>query len=201
MELDALKSGWRKDQTISGENEKYIDRLPLILKGRTTDMIFSLKRKYERTITIMFGSMMMITLLMPFLTDGFTYPGSAYGFAKLMFFYQILLVFYWMKWNVISRVTLSDSIKDRMEQMLILFRKSFWIETSFILVFSLAVLLIGRFFYGKGMFELDDIGILTGLFISIGFMIAMLILVRRRYANKMRELKVYLNEYKQAQSY
>lgn len=201
MDIDALKAGWKKNSSISEEEQSYFDRLPALLQGKTADMITVTKRQYERVLTLLLGSMMAATLVMPILTDGFTYPGSSHGFVKLMFFYQLIIAFYWAKLRTVSHLTLSDSIPERLEQLLSMFRRSLWTEVVFILSLVLGVVFVGRFFYGKGLSGIDAPDVLICFALSIAFTGTVLAVVRKRYRARIAELTAYLQEYRQAQLY
>lgn len=199
MDIDALKAGWKYNSGPSADEQSYFDRLPALLQSKTVDMITATKRQYERVITVLLGSMVVATLTMPALTDGFTYPGSPQGFVKMIFFYQLILLFYWVKLRTVSDLTLSDSIPERLEQLLTMFRRGLRTEVIFIVTLLLAVIFVGRFFYGKGLSGIQAPDVLVGLALSVVFTGAMLILVRKRYRAKIAELKHYLQEYRQAQ--
>lgn len=199
MDIDALKAGWKHNSGLSGDEQSYFDRLPTLLQSKTVDMITATKRQYERVITVLLGSMVVATLAMPVLTDGFTYPGSPQGFVKMIFFYQLILLFYWVKLRTVSDLTLSDSIPERLEQLLTMFRRGLRTEVIFIVTLLLGVVFVGRFFYGKGLSGIQAPDVLIGLALSIVFTGAMLMLVRKRYQAKIAELKHYLQEYRQAQ--
>ncbi|WP_345157472.1 hypothetical protein [Pontibacter saemangeumensis] len=175
-----------------------MEQLQQILNSRTEDMVTSLKRKYEKIISIMLGGMLLFVLVHPILTDGFTYPGSINGFVKAMFFYVVLLIFYWQKLKNINHLQLSDHIKERMEQLLLMLQRNYRTEVIFVVAFFVGVIFIGRFFYGKGLQDLDDTGVLIGLPLAILFSGAMVYLIIRRYRGKIKEMKAYLAEYEHA---
>jgi ABC-type thiamin/hydroxymethylpyrimidine transport system permease subunit len=193
MDIDALKAGWKKNSGLSAEEQSHFDRLPALLQGKTTDMITVTKRQYERVITVLLGSMVVATLAMPLLTDGFTYPGSPQGFVKMMF--------YWAKLRTVNHLTLSDSIPERLEQLLTMFRQGLRTEILFIVSLLLGIVFVGRFFYGKGLSGLWAPDVLTAFALSVVFTGALLWFVRKRYRAKIEELKTYLREYRQAQVY
>lgn len=201
MDIDALKAGWKKSSSLSADEQSYFDRLPTLLQGKTADMITVTKRQYERIITLLLGSMVAATLAMPLLTDGFTYPGSPQGFVKMMFFYQLIILFYWAKLRTVSHLSLSDSIPERLEQLLSMFRRSFWTEVIFIVSLLLGVVFVGRFFYGKGLTGIRAPDVVVAFALSVVFTGAVLALVRKRYRARIAELTAYLQEYRQAQVY
>ncbi|MBT1710501.1 hypothetical protein KK062_19815 [Fulvivirgaceae bacterium PWU5] len=201
MDIDALKAGWKKTSGLSAEEQSHFDRLPALLQGKTTDMITVTRRQYERVITVLLGSMVVATLAMPLLTDGFTYPGSPQGFVKMMFLYQLIVLFYWAKLRTVNHLTLSDSIPERLEQLLTMFRRGLRTEIIFIVSLLLGIVFVGRFFYGKGLSGLRAPDVVTAFALSVVFTGAMLWFVRKRYRAKIEELKTYLQEYRQAQVY
>ncbi|GAA4427911.1 hypothetical protein GCM10023188_11560 [Pontibacter saemangeumensis] len=199
MELDDLKATWQRETENNAHLPyKTMEQLQQILNSRTEDMVTSLKRKYEKIISIMLGGMLLFVLVHPILTDGFTYPGSINGFVKAMFFYVVLLIFYWQKLKNINHLQLSDHIKERMEQLLLMLQRNYRTEVIFVVAFFVGVIFIGRFFYGKGLQDLDDTGVLIGLPLAILFSGAMVYLIIRRYRGKIKEMKAYLAEYEHA---
>lgn len=84
-----------------------------------------------------------------------------------------------------------------MEQLLQMLQRNYRTEVTFVVVFFIGVILIGRFFYGKGLQDLDDRGVLIGFRLTLLFSGAMVYLIVRRYRNKINELKEYLAEYEQ----
>ncbi|WP_147294166.1 hypothetical protein [Pontibacter diazotrophicus] len=169
-----------------------------ILNGKTTDLITSMKRKYEKIISIMLGGMLLMVLVHPILTDGFTYPGSINGYVKLMFFYLVLIIFYWQKLKNINHLQLSDHLKERMEQLLVMLQRNYKTEVTFVVLFFFSMIIIGRFFYGRGLQDLDDTGVLIGFPLSILFTGAVIYFIVRRYKHQIKELKEYLAEYEEA---
>ena len=199
MELDELKAKWQHESIYNAQiNYKSMEQLQTILSGKTADMITSMKLKYEKIISIMLGGMLVFVLVHPLLTDGFTYPGSANGFAKAMFFYLILIIFYWQKLRNINHLQLSDHLKERMEQLLQMMRRNYRTELTFVGLFFIGMIVIGRFFYGKGLQNLDDRGVLIGLPLAILFSGALIYFISRRYRSHIKELKEYLSAYENA---
>jgi hypothetical protein len=196
MELDDLKDKWQKETTIHSQlNTKSMEQVQIILHGKTTDLITSMKKKYEKIISIMLGGMLLAILFHPIITDGFTYPGSVNGFVKMMFFYLIILIFYWEKLKSINHIKLSDGLKERMEQLLKMLQKNLRIEVSFVVLFFIAILVIGRFVYGKGLQDLDDRGVVIGFPLAILVTGSMIYFIISRYKKQILELKEYLSEY------
>ena len=196
MELDDLKAGWQQEITIhSQSNIKTMEQIQLLLDGKTADLITSMKKKYEKIISIMLGGMLLAILFHPIITDGFTYPGSINGFVKMMFFYLILILFYWEKLKSVNHISLSDHLKERMEQLLKMLQRNLKIEVGFVVCFFVAVIVISRFFYGKGLEHLDDRGVVIGFPLAILTTGTMIYLIRRRYNRQITELKAYLAEY------
>jgi len=199
MELDDLKAKWQHESISNAHlNYKSMEQLQTILSGKTADMITAMKLKYEKIISIMLGGMLVFVLVHPILTDGFTYPGSANGFAKAMFFYLVLIIFYWQKLRNINHLQLSDHIKERMEQLLQLLRRNYRTELTFVVLFFVGIIVIGRFFYGKGLQNLDDKGVLIGFPLAILFSGALIYFISRRYRSHIKELKEYLSAYENA---
>ena len=200
MELDDLKAKWQHEaEKNTYITSKSMEQLQTILSGKTADMITAMKLKYEKIISIMLGGMLVFVLVHPLLTDGFTYPGSANGFAKAMFFYLILIIFYWQKLRNINHLQLSDHLKERMEQLLQMLRRNYRTELTFVGLLFIGMIVIGRFFYGKGLQNLDDRGVLIGFPLAILFSGAMIYFIVRRYRCQINELKQYLAEYKNAE--
>ncbi|RDV16365.1 hypothetical protein DXT99_03960 [Pontibacter diazotrophicus] len=199
MELDDLKAKWQSETTNHSHlNQKSMAQIQDILNGKTTDLITSMKRKYEKIISIMLGGMLLMVLVHPILTDGFTYPGSINGYVKLMFFYLVLIIFYWQKLKNINHLQLSDHLKERMEQLLVMLQRNYKTEVTFVVLFFFSMIIIGRFFYGRGLQDLDDTGVLIGFPLSILFTGAVIYFIVRRYKHQIKELKEYLAEYEEA---
>lgn len=198
MELDDLKAAWQNDAVnYTKANIKNAQYLQEVLNGKTADLITSMKKRYEKIISAMLGSMILMVLVFPMLSDGFTYPGSVNGFAKAMFFYLVLIIFYWVKLKIVNHLELSDHLKERMEQLLKLLRKNLRMEVTFGLLFFMGLLLIGRFFYGKGLENLNDTGFLIGLPLSVLMVGILIFLINKRYKKQITELETYLAEYDQ----
>jgi hypothetical protein len=121
--------------------------------------------------------------------------------VKMMFRSQLIVLFYWAKLRTVNHLTLSDSIPERLEQLLTMFRRGLRTEIIFIMSLLLGIVFVGRFFYGKGLSGLWAPDVLTAFALSIVFTGAMLWFVRKRYRAKIEELKTYLQEYRQAQVY
>jgi hypothetical protein len=196
MDLDKLKANWQKEsEFLTQNNIKNMEQLNLILNGKTYDLITSLRKKYEKIIGIMLGGMLLTVLFMPLITDGFTFPGSINGFVKMMAFYLILIIFYWMKFRSINNLELSENIRERIQQLLKMLKKSLRLEVSFVLLFFAAIIVIGRFVFGKGLQDLDDRGFLISIPLSILFTSAMIFLIFRRHKTRIVELEKYLKEF------
>ncbi|MEJ7766422.1 MAG: hypothetical protein WKF89_01330 [Chitinophagaceae bacterium] len=197
MELDDLKANWQKEnEHYTQTNKKNMEQLQLILHQKTDDLVTVMKKKFEKIISILLGGMLLFVLVSPLLTDGFTYPGSVNGFAKMMFFYLALLIFYWQKLKSINHLQLSDHIKERLEQLLKMLKRNQKIEISFLVLFFVGLITIGRFFYGKGLENLDDKGVIIGFPLGLIFAGIMFYIIRKRYSKEIAELKTYLDEYK-----
>jgi ABC-type multidrug transport system fused ATPase/permease subunit len=197
MELDDLKASWQKDAANYSElNKKSIEQLDVILQKKTGDLISLMKRKYEKIISMMLGSMLIVVFVLPIITDGFTYPGSAVGFTKWMFLYLVLIVFYWIKFKSINNLELSDQLKERMEQLLTVLKRNLRIEVTFALLFFLllvGLIAAGRIYAGKGLGNLNY----WGAVVIVPFTGAMIYLITRRYKEQINELKGYLKEYEE----
>ncbi len=199
MELDDLKNKWQQEnEKLSREQHKDISAIERLLTHKMADLVSAMKTKYEKIITMMLGSMLLMILVFPILSDGFSYPGSAYGFAKCMFFYILLITFYWLKFRNILHLTLSDFLQERMTQLLRILERSRRIEIIFCIVFYMALLGVGRFFYGKGLAGLFTLEMLGFFLLSLIFAIAMIWLIGYRHTRQIKELKQYLEEYETA---
>lgn len=199
MELEDLKARWQKDTNVHTRlNTKDMQNIQTILTGKAADMITSLKRKYEKIIGTMLGGMLLIVLVFPFLSDGFSWPGSVSGFAKAMFFYLILILFYWAKLKTVNNLELSDHIKERLEQLLTMLNKNLRIELYFVAAFFVAFIVIGRFFYGHGLEGILKPEVIGGSVIAVAFTGLVLLLINRRYKKQISELEGYLGEYEKA---
>ncbi|PWV55662.1 hypothetical protein [Chitinophaga sp. S165] len=199
MELDDLKNQWQQEsEKLSREQHKDISAIEQLLTHKTADLVSAMKAKYEKIITMMLGSMLLMILVFPILSDGFSYPGSAYGFAKCMFFYVLLIAFYWLKFRSILHLTLSDFLQERMTQLLQVLKRSRRIEIIFCIVFYVALLTVGRFFYGKGLAGLFTLQMSGFFLLSLIFAISMIWLIGYRHTRQIKELKQYLEEYKAA---
>ncbi|MGV8878583.1 MAG: hypothetical protein ACOH2A_06090 [Sphingobacteriaceae bacterium] len=198
MELDDLKGTWQKEaacvQQLNAKKQHYLEAL---LNGKTVDVITLMKKRFEKMISSLLYGMLLLVLVFPLLSDGFTFPGSMNGFAKAMFFYLVVILFYWEKLKSVSHFQLSDHLKERMEQLLKMLRTNLKIEVVFALFFFLALILVGRFFYGKGLQDLDDRGFLiaTPLFLILAGVFIWLIIKRAK--KQISELEIYLAEYDQ----
>lgn len=196
MELDDFKNKWQQEnEKLSREQHKDISVIEQLLTRKTADMIAVMRMKYEKIITMMLGSMLLMILVFPILSDGFSFPGSAYGFAKCMFFYVLLIAFYWLKFRSILHLTLSDFLQERMTQLLQVLERSRRIEIIFCIVFYIALLTVGRFFYGKGLNGLFTLQMSVFFLLSLIFAIAMIWLIGYRHMRQIKELKQYLEEY------
>ena len=89
----------------------------------------------------MLGGMLLFVLVHLIITDGFTYPCSVNGFAKAIFFYVVLIIFYWQKLKNVSHLQLSDHIKERMEQLLKMLQRNYRTEITFVVLFFLVLCL------------------------------------------------------------
>ena len=195
MELDDLKAKWQQETAkYSDLNKKDNDQLKQLLNSKTLDLIVSMKRKYEKIISVMLGSMLLMVLALSILTDGFTYPGSGGSFAICIGFYLVLILFYWVKFKSVSNIQLSDHLQERLEQLLKLLKNARTIEITFVLLFSvlfIAVVFIGRAFLGKGLESLNY----SGLAIGVLFIDVMIYLIINRFSGQINELEGYLEEY------
>jgi hypothetical protein len=198
MELDDFKAKWQSDNKKYLElNKKSMEQLQVTLNGKTSHVIESLKKNFEKVITIMMGGMLLSILIFPLISDGFNYPGSIYGFVKLLLVYLILIMFYWTRFKSINNLVLNDNIKERIEQLIKLFKRNMKVEIFFVLFFYIAAIVLGRFVYGKGLNDLDDTGFLVSVPLSVLFTGLMVYFIVRKYKSRIKELEVYLNEYKE----
>lgn len=199
MELDDFKSKWQQEnEKLARQQYKAPAAIEQLLAHKTTDLVAVMQRKYEKIITMMLGSMLLMILVFSTISDGFAYPGSAYGFARCMFFYVLLIAFYWLKFRTVLHLTLSDFLEVRMMQLLGVLEKSRRIEIIFCSVFYVALMVAGRFFYGKGLEGLFTLQMLGLFLLSLVFAVTMIWLVARRHTRQIRELKQYLEEYRTA---
>lgn len=199
MELDDLKNKWQQDNDrLVQKQHKDPAAIQQLLTRKTADLVSVMRRKYEKIITMMLGSMLLMILVFPVISDGFAFPGSAYGFAKCMFFYVLLITFYWLKFRSVLHLTLSDFLQERMTQLLQVLERSRRIEIIFCIVFYISLLTVGRFFYGKGLTGLFTLEMLIFFLLSLIFGLTMIWLIARRHNRQIKELKQYLQEYSAA---
>jgi hypothetical protein len=199
MELDDLKAKWQQETATSAQlNAKTMHQIETVLNGKALDMIASLQLKYEKIISRMLIGMLLIIFGFPFLSDGFTYPGSVNGFAKAMFFYLVLIMFYWAKLTSVNHLELSDQIKERLEQVLRLLNKNLRIELLFVLVFFVGFIVVGRFFYGHGLEGIFKPEVVVDSGIGVFFTACVLFLINKHYKKQISEFEQYLEEYNNA---
>jgi hypothetical protein len=196
MKLDDLKAQWQKSNNeYLQSNKKSMEQLQVTLNGKTSGLVGSLKENFEKVIGIMLGGMFLSILIFPIITDGFNYPGSIAGFVKLQLVYLILIMFYWARFKGINNLVLNDNIKERMEELIRLFERNMKVEVFFVLIFYIGIIIFGRFVYGKGLNDLDDIGFLISVPSSIIFTGIMVLIILKKYKTRIKELKNYLREY------
>ena len=197
MELDDLKTNWKKE--TSAASAKSVEQLHAILKSKASSLLTTVKKKYEKIISIMLGGMLVYILAMPVLTDGFTYPGSVNGFAKAMFFYLVLIIFYWEKLKTISNLELSDNLKERLEQLVRKLKRDRRNEIGFVIALFTGFIIIGRFFYGKGLNGIFNTDVVIAFFLGVVFTGIVIYLILQKHGKKLQELQRYLSEYENAQ--
>ena len=196
MELDDLKAHWQKDIERHTElNKKSMEELQRLLHSKTSDFITSVRKKYEKIISIMIMSMMIAVLMQPVISDGFTFPGSMSGFVKMVFFYLMLILFYWTKLLAINNIQLSDQIKDRLTQLLTMSKRNLRIEVGFVIFFIVSLILVGWFFYGKGVANFSDLGFRISAPFAILFAVAFIYVIIRRHKKQIAEIQSLLDEY------
>lgn len=196
MELDDLRTNWKKETAAA--SAKNVEQLHAMLKRKASGLLASVKKKYEKIISIMLGGMLVYILAMPVLTDGFTYPGSVNGFAKAMFFYLLLIIFYWEKLKTISNLELSDDLKERLEQLVRKLKRDRRNEIVFVIALFTGFIIIGRFFYGKGFNGIFNTDVVIAFFLGLVFAGIVIYRIVQKYGKQLRELQEYLSEYDNA---
>lgn len=197
MELDDLKAGWEKETDYQiGSGRKDINQLQFMLHNKTGDMLTRIRKRYEMIISCLLISVMIYALVHPVISDDFNYPGSTSGFVKGMLLYMLVLLFYWLKLVTINNLSLSDLIKERLEQMLRLQKRSLRTEAGFIVLAFIGGPLVSRFVYhGKGFTDLDDPGVRMALPVGLLLMGVILFVIIKRHNRNIHELQKYLAEY------
>src|SRR5690606_910149 len=197
MELDDLKAGWEKEtdyQIVSGRKD--INQLQFMLYNKAGDMLTRIRKRYEMIISCLLFSIVIYALVHPVISDDFNYPGSTSGFVKGMLLYMLVLLFYWLKLVNINNLGLSDQIKERLEQMLRLQRRSLRLEAAFIVLVFVGGPLVSRFVYhGKGFTDLDDLGVRIAVPAGLLLMGVILYIIVKRHNRNIHELQGYLSEY------
>ncbi|WP_133177662.1 hypothetical protein [Chitinophaga parva] len=192
MELDDLKGRWQTEtNALQQHSPEYI---ALLLKSKTTDLHSRVRMKYQRILTILLGSMLLLVMVFPVIADGFAYPHSAAGFAKCMALYLVLIIFYWEKFKYVNQLELSDDIQPRLQQLLQYARHSLRLEVGFVLVFFIGIMVLSLVTrHDHAAFTNPSVW--AGFSISFVFAAAMLVLIINKHQRVIRELKTYLAEY------
>ena len=200
MELDDLKDGWEKETDYQiGSGRKDINQLQFMLHNKAGDMLTRIRKRYEMIISCLLFSVMIYALVHPVISDDFNYPGSASGFVKGMLLYMLVLLFYWLKLVNINNLSLSDQIKERLEQMLRLQKRSLRLEAGFIVLAFIGGPLVSRFVYhGKGLTDLDDPGVRIAVPAGLLLMGVILYVIVKRHRRNINELQWYLGEYRES---
>lgn len=197
MELDDLKAGWGKDAEYQiGSGTKNLNQLQLMLHNKTGDMLTRIRRRYEMIISCLLFSIVIYALIHPVISDDFNYPGSTSGFVKGMLLYMLVLLFYWLKLVNINNLELSDLIRERLQQLLRLQKRSLGLEAGFIVLAFIGGPLVSRFVYhGKGFTDLDDPGVRIAVPVGLLLMGVILYVIIKRHRRNINELQGYLGEY------
>lgn len=196
MELDDLKRQWQQENTdLPSKNSAAIEQL---LSRKTSDLVSTMKRRYEKIITMALISMLLLIVVFSIISDGFSWPGAASGFAKAMFFYGLLILFYWLKFRTVLHLTLSDHLQERMTQLVNILQKSRRIELIFSCIFFISLFTAGRFFFGKGLTGLFTLQMAALFLLAIVFAASMIWLIGYRHNQYIKELREYLKEYEAA---
>jgi len=197
MELDDLKAGWEKETDYQiGSGRKDISQLQFMLHNKAGDMLTRIRKRYEMIISCLLFSVMISILVHPIISDDFNYPGSASGFVKGMMLYLLVLLFYWLKLVNINNISLSDQIRERLEDMLKWQKRSLRLEAGFIVLAFVGGPLVSRFVYhGRGFTDLDDIGVRIAVPAGLILMSIILYIIIKRHRRNILELQGYLAEY------
>ena len=198
MELDELKLRWQDDISRNSPlAKKSKAQIEALLVGKTADYVSSMRKKYQRIMSSLIFSMLAMIFIFSIISDGFSYPGAINGFVMVVFFFSVIIAFLWLKLINLLNFELSDSIRERITQVIGLHTKNRWSEIAFILSFLMGLIVIGSFMSDVDTSLSENTSVYIGLGLMVLFAVTLITVIFNRYGKRIGELKEYLQEFEQ----
>ena len=198
MELDELKLRWQDDISRNSPlAKKSKAQIEALLVGKTADYVSSMRKKYQRIMSSLIFSMLAMIFIFSIISDGFSYPGAINGFVMVVFFFSVIIAFLWLKLINLLNFELSDSIRERITQVIGLHTKNRWSEIAFILSFLMGLIVIGSFMSDVDTSLSENTSVYIGLGLMVLLAVTLITVIFNRYGKRIGELKEYLQEFEQ----
>jgi len=206
MDLDHLKASWQKETEIYSQvNKKDMEQLQLILKEETAGVMVSVKKRYEKIITmIMIGTFLNI-LISPFLRWLLGDPGpvmrmpSPLSLMLVVVTCLVVLSFYWMKYVSLKTIIPEDDLKLTLAEHIRQLERSFKHEAYFFCILLVLLIISGRMVSqhnGNGDFgDIFRIDIMLAMLVATILLLFGLLRRKKQYDRNINELNKYLSEF------
>lgn len=208
MELDDLKANWQKETKQNlDKNTQSMEQLKLVLQKRTSDTLTTLKKKYEKIITLLILGAFLNVLINPFLhfllgEEGPVFRITFGGLLSLVTMVVVCLIvvfFYWTKYTSLSTVLPDGNIKTMLSGKIKQLRRSRTQEVAFILTLFLLVFIMARVtsqYLGNGDFwDIFHLDIMLAMLAGFGIMFFYIYKRAIAYKRNISDLQHHVDEF------
>lgn len=209
MELDDLKAKWQKETVEHSQlNQKNMEQLQVILKKKTSGVLFKVKKKYEKIISILFIGLFANIMISPFLHWILGEEGPVFRMPSLLplltiiILCMIILIFYWIKYISFNPNIVEDDLKTSLTENILNLKRSFRHEAWFLITLFVGLFIAGRSTSqaeGNGDFwDIFRTDIMLSIFAGCLLFAFALLLRSKQYKKNISELEGYLSEFNEA---
>lgn len=208
MELDDLKANWQKETKQNlDKNTQSMEQLKLVLQKRTTETLTTLKKKYEKIITLLILGAFLNVLINPFLhfllgDEGPVFRITFGGLLSLVTMVVVCLIvvfFYWTKYTSLNTVLPDGNIKTMLSGKIKQLKRSHTQEVAFILTLFLLVFIMARVtsqYSGNGDFwDIFHLDIMLAMLAGFAIMIFYIYKRSIAYKRNIKDLQHHLDEF------
>lgn len=206
MELDDLKDKWYKETVENSQlNQKNMEQLQFILKKKTSGVLFKIKKKYEKIISILLVGLFANILISPFLHWILGEEGPVFRMPSLLplltviILCMIILIFYWIKYISFNTNIVENDLKTSLTETIRNLKRSFRHEAWFLIILFIGLFTAGRSTSqaeGNGDFwDIFRTDIMLSMFTGCLLFAFVLFLRSKHYKMNIGELEGYLSEF------
>ena len=188
MELDDFKSTWQSNLFITEVKE--MNEIHKMIQQNMTTIMGRITKRYSHVLTSSLIGTLLFVIFFYTISDGFRESPMGLVMGVLLMLSVVALA--WNRYQQLLTLDYAANLNDRLQGLIAQRRHSRIVEQAFVMGGAIFILVVPRFFNGRGFPDLTQPDIAISLVIVIAFVIGILFLIRRTYQRDVDKLQTLL---------